>query len=356
MDDEKTFDKLPVEMISHIFAFLKFEDRKVASSVCWSWYNVSIQPRFLKNEIICLKDMKNEKMIDVLQIYAKSLRPLFAFRISIIAKILDEAYYGARSINKNQWDWVYTVWSFIGAKVVYLEVFISVKCNDGILPALLNVTKQLKVLKIHDLTLCSEEELYKVNRLESLEELVLDKLEIHNIDKKKLLGIIPKQLRKLCLNYMQNSNSIIEDLTDVFKQCSSHLVSLELICIDVTLALMESIVSLNMKLKKFGLTLDYDQGPEVILPLFKTQWPLVDLQLRGECLTYEHLFAITNTFKDLENLSVTGKSVSSFEVLVGIAGSSFDSLRKVTKSINSLKKLKSLCVGVERSGVYSPLY
>ncbi|KAF0768556.1 F-box domain-containing protein [Aphis craccivora] len=79
MDNEKTFDKLPVEviitllnkhttlnglnpptyencatmpliytMISHIFEFLKLEDRKVASTVCWSWYNASIQPRFLK--------------------------------------------------------------------------------------------------------------------------------------------------------------------------------------------------------------------------------------------------------------------------------------------------------------------
>uniref|UniRef100_A0A2S2PN23 F-box domain-containing protein n=1 Tax=Schizaphis graminum TaxID=13262 RepID=A0A2S2PN23_SCHGA len=334
-------------MISHIFAFLKLEDKKVASSVCWSWYNVSILPRFLKNEVISLKDLKNDKMIDVLKIYTKSLRPFFAFRISVFED--EKLYYGSSSINKNQWHWVYTVWSFLGAKVVYLEVFIPEKFNDGILPALLNVTEQLKVLKINNLRFSSNEELYKVNRLQSLEELVLVNLHIHNIDKKKLLGIIPKQLRKLCFNFMPNSKFIIEDLTDIFKFCSSHLESLELIDIEVTLALMESIVSLNMKLKKFGLSINYDQEPEIILPLFKTQWPLVDLQLSGECLTYEHLFAITNTFKDLENLSVTGKSISSFEVLVGISGSSFDSLTKVTKSINSLKKLKSLCIGVERT-------
>jgi len=330
-------------MISHIFTFLKWEDIKVASSVCWSWYNVTIQPRFLKNEVICLRGMKNDKMIDVLKIYTKSLRPFFAFCIVFDA------------IGPNR-EWVYTVWSFLGGKVVYLEVFVPVKCNDGILPALLNVTKQLKVLKINNLELSSKEELYKVNRLQSLEELVLYKPELHNIDKKKLLGIIPKQLRKLCLIDMQNSNFIIEDLTEVFKLCSSHLVSLEFFGVDVTLAFMESIASLNMKLKKFALSLDYDQGPEVILPLFKTQWPLVDLQLRGERLTYEHLFAITNNFKDLQNLSVTGKSVSSFEVLVGIDGSSFNSLTKVTKSINSLKKLQTLCIGVERSGAYKPLY
>jgi hypothetical protein len=322
-------------MISHIFAFLKFKDIKVASIVCWSWYNVTIQPRFLKNEVICLKNMKTDKMIDVLKIYTKSLRPFFAFSISV-EEILPNC------------DWVYTVWSFLGAKVVYLEVFVSTKLNDGILPALLNVTKQLKVLKIHNLHFFSEEELYKVNRFQSLEELVLDTLEIHNIDKKKLMGIIPKQLRKLCLIDMLNSNFILEDLTEVFKLCSSHLVSLELTGIDVTLALMESIVSLNMKLEKFALSLDFDQGPEVILPLFKTQWPLVDLQLRGECLTHEHLLTITNKFKDLQHLSVTGKSISSFEEIVGIDGSTFNSITKITKSINSLKKLKTLYIGSEK--------
>ncbi|XP_025192401.1 uncharacterized protein LOC112592531 [Melanaphis sacchari] len=354
MDNEKTFDKLPVEMISHIFEFLEFKDKKVASSVCWSWYDASIQPRFLKNEVICLKDMNNDKIHDVLKIYTKSLLPFFAFRIcGLGVKIQDvEEDDAASSINKNHWNWVYTVWPLLAAKVIYLEFFDTVEFNDDILPALLNVTQQLKVLKIHNLQYSSKKELYKVNRLQSLEELVLDNLQTHNIDKNKLLGIIPEQLRKLCLKSMWSSKFIIEDLTNILKFCSSHLESLELIDVDVTPELMESIVSLNMKLKKFSLfladSMHYDHEPEIILPLFKTQWPLVDLTLCAECLTYEHLYVITSTFKDLEKLSVSGRSGTSFEVMVGISGSSFDSLTKLTDSIDSLTKLKSLYIGVER--------
>ncbi|KAE9545727.1 hypothetical protein AGLY_001270 [Aphis glycines] len=356
MDNENTFDKLPVEMISHIFEFLKLKHRKVASTVCWSWYHVSIQPRFLNKEVICLKYMNN--MHDVLNIYTKSLRPYFAFRILglEIKTEDDEDEDDVIDLTKKDcWDWVYTIWPLLASKVTYLEFFDTVKIRGGILPALLSVTQQLKVLKIRHVQYNYKKILHKVNRLQSLEELEIEYIHtfIHSEDDTKLLGVIPETLRKLCVKSLSNeSKFIIKDLIKVIKFCSSHLQSLELFDVNMTYKVMKSMVNLNMNLKKFHLCIvnpiDCARLPEIISLLLKTQWPLVDLKLRANCFTYEHVFTITDTFKDLEKLSVSGRSERSFETLTGISGSSFETLSRLTKSIDSLTKLKSLYIGVER--------
>lgn len=67
--------------------------------------------------------------------------------------------------------------------------------------------------------------------------------------------------------------------------------------------------------------------------LFKTQWPLIDLTLRAVCLTNEHLFTITNKFKNLENLSV-------FSDFATVTEEGID-------SFSALRKLKNLYLGFE---------
>lgn len=349
MDNENTFDKLPVEMISHIFEFLKLKHRKVASTVCWSWYHVSIQPRFLNKEVICLKYMNN--VHDVLNIYTKSLRPYFAFRIlSRKKKTEDDA---VDSTEKDCWDWIYTIWPLLAPKVTYLEFFDRVKIKDGILPALLSVTPQLKVLKIRRVKCNYKKILHEVNRLQSLEELEIEYSHTfdHPEDDTKLLGVIPETLRKLCVKSLSNENKfIIEDLIKVITFCSSHLQSLELFDVNMTYEMMQSMVNLNMNLRKFDLCIvnpiDCARVPKIISLLLKTQWPLVDLRLRASCFAYDHVSDIMDTFKDLEKLLVSGRSES--ETLAGITGSSFESLSRLTKSINSLTKLKHLFIGVDR--------
>lgn len=350
MDNEKTFDKLPVEMISHIFEFLKFKDRKVASTVCWSWYNASIQPRFLKKVVICLKDIN--KMDDVLKIYTKSLLPFFAFRILEIG--IEDLDYAEGSTNENRWDWVYTIWPLLAPKVIYLEFIETIQLRDDILPALLNVTQQLKGLKIRDVGYCRGKILYEVNRLQSLEELELQYAPALMFDNKtKMLGLIPETLRKLYVTFVpKECEFVIKDLINVIKFCSSHLQSVELIEVGQTYEMMELMVNLNMNLRKLGLHMvdwtDCHRAPEIILLLLKTKWPLVDLKLCADSFTYDHVFAITNTFKDLEKLSVSGLSERAFETMAGINGSSFEALSRLTNSIDSLTKLKSLYIGVER--------
>ncbi|KAF0768557.1 Uncharacterized protein FWK35_00001548 [Aphis craccivora] len=337
-------------MISNIFEFLKFKDRKVASTVCWSWYNASIQPRFLKKVVICLKGIN--KMYDVLNIYTKSLLPFFAFRILEIG--IEDLGNAECSTNQNCWDWVYTIWPLLAPKVIYLEFIESIELRDDILPALLNVTQQLKGLKIRDVGYCRGKILYEVNRIQSLEELELQYTPALDVDDKtKMLGIIPKTLRKLCVKSVpKECEFVINDLINVIKFCSSHLKSVELFEVGQIYEIMESMVNLNMNLKKFGLHMvdhmDCDRAPEIILLLLKTQWPLVDLKLCAYSFTYDHVFAITNTFKDLEKLSVSGLSERAFETMAGIDGSSFEALSRLTNSISSLTKLKSLYIGIER--------
>lgn len=334
-------------MISLIFEFLKFKDRKVASTVCWSWYDASIQPRFLKKEVISLKD-KN-KMHNILNIYTKSLLPFFSFRIWSLGEQMKPPI---DSINKNCWDWVNTIWPLLAPKVIYLEFLETGEFRGEILPAFLNVTQQLKVLKIRRLNY-SEKVLCKINRLQSLEELELEFVYTFNLDKTKLLEVIPETLRKLSVKCTSmESKFIIDGLINLIKVCSSHLESLELCDVDLTYKVMESMVNLDMKLKKFSLLMinpmDCDNAPEIISVLLKTQWPLVDLELCANTFTYEHVLAITNTFKDLEKLSVTGICERSFETMAGISGSSFEALSRLTNSIDSLSKLKSLYIGVKR--------
>lgn len=254
--------------------------------------------------------MDDNEIRNVLEIYTKSWRAFLKFKFCGLGILLHDEDDAQIPINKNHW--VYTVWPLLAPKVIFLEFFDTVEFHDDILPALLNVTQKLKVLKIHNLQYSSKEELYKVNRLQSLEELVLDNLHTHNIDKRKLLGIIPKQLRKLCLKSMWSSKSIIEDLTEVLKFCSFHLETLKLMNMDVTPELMQSIASLGMKLKKFCLSLvssiHHVHEPEVIEPLFKTQWPLTSLMLRADFLSREHLVSINNVFQNIKVLSLFGDS------------------------------------------------
>jgi len=340
-------------MISHIFEFLKLKDRKIASTVCWSWYYVSIQPRFLNKEVICLKNMN--KMHDLLNIYTKSLLPYFSFRIlGLEIKIEDDEDDAVGSTKIDCWDWVHTIWPLLAPKVIYLEFFETVEIRDGILPALLSATQKLKVLKIRHVQYSYKKILFKVNRLQSLEELEIEYIHtfIHPADETKLLGVIPETLRKLCVKSLsKESKFIIEDLIKVIKFCSSHLQSLELYDVSLTYEVMKSMVNLNMELKKFNLCMvdptDCARASEIISLLLKTQWPLVDLKLCANCFTYEHVFAITKTFKDLEKLKVSGRSERSFETLAGINRSS-KALSRLTNSINSLTKLKSLYIGVER--------
>jgi len=346
-------------MISHIFEFLKLEDKKSAATVCWSWYYASIQPRFLKKEVIRLQDRK--KIPDVLKIFTNSLLPYFAFRIYDLGLIvyedvpITETYKKALvsfEAEKKRFEFVHTIWPLLASKVVYLEFVNAVEFYYETLPGLLNPTQQLKVLKICGIQYSHEKVLEKVNRLQSLEELVLENVHSLRLNKEKLLKIIPETLRKLCVKSMWRSEFIIKDLSNVIQFCSSHLESLELFDVNLTFEVMQSIVNLNLKLKKFELYLRnsmyHINDPEIILLLLKTQWPLVDLKLCANCLTYENVFAIMNTFKDLEHLTVSSLSEGAFETMAGISGSSFEALSRLTNLIDSLTKLKSLYVGVQR--------
>lgn len=289
---------------------------------------------FLINEVICLKDLDNHEIQNILKIYTKSLRAFFMFKICGLGVLFQDNDDAGNLVNESHW--VNTVWPLLAAKVFSLEFFDTVEFVDDILPAILNKTEQLKVLKIHNLQYSPKEELYKIKRLQSLEELKLDNFQIDSIDKGKLLKMVPKYLRKICLKSMWCSKLIIEDITKVLNYCSFNLETLELINIDVTPELMQSIASVDMKLKYFYLVLassmHYDHEPEILWPLFKTYWPLVGLTLHADCLTDEHLYIITDTFKNLENVSVSS-----------------DNACNVTEDgldiFDSLKKLKTLYVG-----------
>lgn len=321
-------------MISHIFVFLQFAEKKIASTVCWSWYEASIHPMFLNNEVITFKDMDNREIQKALKVYTNSVRAFLAFKICGLGVLFQDSDEESL-INENHW--AKTVWPLLANKVFFLEFFDTVEFIDGILPAILNETQNLKVLKIHNLQYSSKEELYKVKRLQSLEELTLDNIQTDNIYNNKLLGIIPKQLRKICLKSMWCSKFIIEDINKVLNYCSYYLETLELINIDVTPELMRSIASIGMKLRRFCLvladSLHYDHEPEIIRPLFKTQWPLIDLTLRADCLTNEDLYIISNTFKNLENLSVSSDCTTS------------NVTDEVIDSFDALRKLKNLYIG-----------
>lgn len=294
---------------------------------------------FLKNEVICLKDMGDSEIHDALEVYSKCLRSFFSFKIcgfgvSFCEKDEDDT---SSSIDENHW--VKTVWPLIVDRVVILEFFDTVEFNDDILPTILNQTKNLRILKIHNLQFSPKEELVKIHELSSLEELTLDNLETDNIDNKKLLLILPEKLRKLSLKSMWGSNFIINDITNILKRCSLNLQTLELISIDVTPAFMRSVASIDMKLKKFCLILadsmHYDHDPEVLQPLFQTKWPLKSLTLRADCLNNEHLFDLTNKFKNLEILSISSDSKSNVND-IGII------------SLGKLKRLKNLYLGFGR--------
>lgn len=291
---------------------------------------------FLNNEVICLKDMNNHEIQDVLKVYTKSFRPFFSIKICGLGVSFQNSDddYTERFINEKHW--VKTVWPLLATKVFFLEFFDTVEFVDGILPAILNETGQLKILKIHNLQYSHKEELLKIKRLQSLKELTLDNFLTDNIDENKLFGIIPKQLCKICLKSLWCSRDIIEDLTKVLNYCSHYLETLELIDIDVTPELMQSISSIaDMKLKHFCLVLAdslyYEHEPETIWPLFKTQWPLICLTLYADCLTNEHLFMIADSFKNLESLSVSNDT----SVTCHVTNDGIDSFR-------SLKKLKTL--------------
>jgi hypothetical protein len=328
---------------------LQFGEKKIASTVCWSWYEASIHPMFLNNEVICLKDMDNQEIQEALKVYTKSLRAFFTFKICGLGISFQNNDEDDPEILINENHWVKTVWPLLATKVFFLEFFDTVEFIDDILPALLNETQHLKALKIHNLQYSPKEELHKVKRLQLLEELTLDNLQTDNIDNDKLFGIIPKQLRKICLKSMWCSKFIIDDINKVLNYCSFYLETLELINIDVTPELMRSIASLGMKLKRFCLVIAdsmyYDHEPQIIWPLFKTQWPLIDLTLRADCLTNEHLYIITNTFKNLEKLSVSSDSATCNVTKDGI------------DSFVTLKKLKTLYVGFGREySAYGAFY
>lgn len=106
-------------------------------------------------------------------------------------------------INDNLW--VNTTWPFLAARVFSIELFDTVELVDGILPALLNKTQQLKVLIIHNLQYSAKDELNTIKKLEFLEELTFNNFQTDNINKSKLLKVIPKQLKKtlfkVCVEY-----------------------------------------------------------------------------------------------------------------------------------------------------------
>lgn len=323
--------------------FLQFTDKKLASCVCWSWYEASIHPMFLKKEVICFKNMNNHEIQDALKVYSKSLRAFFSIKICGLGiKFQTGNEDIINVVNENHW--VNTVWPLIADKVFFLEFFDTVKFVENILFTMLNATKRLKILKIHNLQRTSKGELFKVKRLQTLEELNLVNVRTDDIDKNKLLGIIPKTMKKISLKSMLGSKFIIEDIVNVLSYCSLYLETLELIDIDVTPELMRSITCLNMKLKRFSLILadplHYDHEPEMVWPLFKTHWPLLDLTLRADCLTDQDLFSISSTFKNLENLSVSSYA-GTFEVT-----------NKGKDSLGSLKKLKSLYIGFGVFGAF----
>lgn len=317
------------QVISHIFSFLRLADKKLASHVCWSWYEASIHPMFLNKEVICLKDLNDSEIEDVLKVYSRSLRAFFSIKICGL---------GITGSLVNASHWVNTLWPLLADKVFFLEFFDTVEFVEDILPAMLN--KRLKVLKIHNLQFSPKGELHKVKRLEKLEEINLDNFETDNIDRNQLLGIIPKNIKKICLKSMWSAPFIIGDIVNVLSYCSSHLETLELIDIDVTPNLMRSISCVDMRLKKFCLILadsiHYDHKPEMLWPLFKAQWPLLGLTLRADCLTNKHLYDITRTFENLENLSVSSDVETSKVTEEGI------------DSLGSLKKLKTLYIGFGR--------
>lgn len=267
----------------------------------------------MNEEVICIKDLNNCGIKYVLEIFTKSLRAFFKFKIYGLGIIFQGCNTSQRAINENHW--VKTTWPLLAAKVFSLELFDTVELVDGILPALLNATQQLKVLTIHNLKYSAKDELNTIKKLESLEELTLNNFQTDNIDNSKLLKVIPKQLKKLCLKSVWNSQLIYEDIINILNYCSFNIESLELINIDVSLELMESITSINMKLKIFRLiladTFHYDHEPEIFMPLFKTKWPLVDLTVVADCLTYEHFNIILDTFKSLKKLSVPASSLIS---------------------------------------------
>lgn len=318
---------------------MSLKDRKNASTVCRFWYEASIHPTFLCNEVVCLKDMDDKEIKKVMKVYSISVRSLFAFKfcglgISFLENENDDA---GCSVDENHWAKTY--WPLIGSKVFSLEFFDTVEFVDGILPAILNVTKNLRELKIHNLQYSPNEELFKVKRLQSLKVLKLDNLQTENIDNDKLLGVIPKGLNKLCLKSMWGSKFIIKDITKVISHCSLYLEDLELIDIDVSSELMQSIANLDMKLKIFCLVLassmHYDHEPEIMWPLFKTQWPLIRLALHGDCLTYRFLRAITETFHDLEGFTVSSDFVNPL----------IESEDKCISLSQNLKKLTGFFIG-----------
>lgn len=285
----------------------------------------------LNKEVICLRDMDNREISDVLQIYTKSIRPFFSFKIcglGVVSFGNSDDDYETICVN----HWVKTIWPLLAAKVLYLEFSNTVEFIDGILPAILNETVQLSVLKIHNLQYSPKEELLKVKRLLSLKKLTLDNFSTHHIDKDKLLGIIPKQLSKIFLKSLLYSSDVIEDLTKVLNHCSSNLETLELIDIDVTPALMQSISSIDgMRLKKFSLVLlnspHYDQESGTLLPLFKTQWPLKRLTLCSDGLNDNHLKMIFDTFKNVKKVIVSTNSETSN--MTGGGSMSFHPVKKV---------------------------
>lgn len=122
---------------------------------------------FLKNEVICLKEMDNQEMQKALKVYTKSLRTFLTIKIcGLGVTFQDNDEDDAESlINENHW--VKTVWPLLATKVLSLEFFDTVEFIDGILPAILNESQHLKVLKIHNLQYSAEEELCKVKRLVS---------------------------------------------------------------------------------------------------------------------------------------------------------------------------------------------
>lgn len=112
---------------------------------------------------------------------------------------------------------------------------------------------------------------------------------------------------------MWNIQLIFEDIINILNYCSFNIKSLELINIDVTFKLMESITSIDMKLKTFRLILAnylyYEHEPEIFMPLFKTKWPLVDLTVVADCLTYEHFNIVLDALKNLKKIQVSVSSL-----------------------------------------------
>lgn len=277
--------------------------------------------------------MYNHEIQNALEVYTKSVRPFFSFKICGLGIISGYSNENFKSlVGKNHW--VNIIWPLVAKKVFYLEFFDTIEFVPDILPAMLNATQQLQVLKIHNLQYSPDGELYKVKKLQSLKELNLDNFLTDNIDKNKLLGIIPEHLRKICLKSMLGSESIIGDIVNILSYCSLSLETLELINIDVTPALMRSILCLGIKLKHFCLTLvdsmHYDHEPEILWPLFKTQWPLIGLTLHADCLTNGHFYKIIQTFNDLEILSI-----SSDETTLSIN-------EEIVNSLDTLKQFKTL--------------